>query len=290
MKSSETAIQKIGTVPIDYLVIGHITKDLINSSERLGGTATFSGLTANALGLRTGIITSSSGDIDLSSLEELWINNIISEHTTTFRNISDGISRNQFLYKIASPLTKSDVPEMPSPPKILHLGPVADEVDPNILSCFPQSMKCLTPQGWFRKRDEENRVIMKPWAAYEQVLSLSDAAVISLDDLNKDEVSIAKMAASIPVLAVTENYKGARVYWQNDVRFFSAPEVEYVDDTGAGDIFSAAFFYRYFFTKDPWEAARFAVSIASWSVERMYLESIPTMLEITKAKTEVVGY
>lgn len=290
MNSIKNSIQKNKIIPVEYLVIGHITKDLVGSSERLGGTVTFSGLTAHALGLKAGIITSSSGDMDISSLKGLCLKNKTSEQTTTFRNISDGTSRNQYLYKVASPLNNLDIPDMDPPPKIVHLGPVANEVDPSILSRFQNSLKCLTLQGWFRVRDENNLVHLKPWPDCERVLSKSDVAVISLDDVSRDEETIAKMAASIPVFAVTENYKGARVYWHNDVRFFSAPEVKYVDDTGAGDIFSAAFFYRYNFTKDPWEAGRFAVLIASWSVERFYMKSIPSQVEIEKARTELVGY
>jgi hypothetical protein len=44
--------------PIDYLVIGHLTQDIIPDGFRLGGTAAYSALTARALGLRVGIVTS----------------------------------------------------------------------------------------------------------------------------------------------------------------------------------------------------------------------------------------
>jgi len=154
---------------------------------------------------------------------------------------------------------------------------------------FPDSLKCLTPQGYFRQKDAENRIVHQPWRDYEQYLEQADVAVISQEDVQKDEAYISSMARSIPVFVVTENYKGARVYWHNDARFISAPEVKYVDDTGAGDIFAAAFFYRYFFTKDPWEAGRFAVLLASWSVQRDYLDSIPTLTEIEMAKLELLG-
>jgi sugar/nucleoside kinase (ribokinase family) len=97
------------------------------------------------------------------------------------------------------------------------------------------------------------------------------------------------MASLIPVFVVTENYRGARIYWHSDVRFIKAPEVKYVDDTGAGDIFATAFFYRYFFTKDPWEAGRFAVKLASSSVTRHHLDSIPDAEEIKQAKIQLIG-
>ena len=44
--------------PVDYLVIGHAAHDLTPSGARLGGTVAFSALTARALGLRVGIVTS----------------------------------------------------------------------------------------------------------------------------------------------------------------------------------------------------------------------------------------
>ena len=274
--------------PLDYLVIGHLTADLTADGTRLGGTAAFSGLTAHALGLKTGIITSCSEDLEISPINPLWSKVKISEHDTTFKNISDGINRKQYLYHIAERISLEDFSSLSQSPKILHLGPVANEVDPEILNLFPGSLKCLTPQGWFRKRNQDNQVELHTWDEWEKYLPKADSAVISIDDVQRNEDLISKMALSIPSFAVTENYLGARVYWNNDARFFRAPEVKYADDTGAGDIFAAAFFYRYFMTKDPWEAGRFAVLLASWSVTRSHLESIPTTEEIAEAKYELL--
>jgi sugar/nucleoside kinase (ribokinase family) len=276
--------------PLDYLVMGHITADLTDDETHLGGTVAFSCLTGHALGRRTGIITSCSKNFDTNLLKDLWIWKIDSIQPTTFRNISDGVNRKQYLYHIAEPITKEDLPNFNHPPAILHLGPVANEVDPGILEAFPTSLKCLTPQGWFRKRNQDNRVELHPWDEWEKYLPKADATVISIDDVQKDEELISKMAGVTPVFAVTENYLGARVYWNNDARFFSAPEVKYLDDTGAGDIFAAAFFYRYYTTKDPWEAGRFAVLLASWSVTKQHLQSIPTSHEIKKAKIELMAH
>ncbi len=264
------------TKSLDYLVIGHVTTDLTEEGPKLGGTVTFSGLTALALGLRTGIITAFNPETDVSALKNIWLRNKVSPETTTFKNISDGVKRTQFLYHKAEPLLPADIPSFDPEPAILHLGPIADEVSPDILSQFPDSLKCLTPQGWFRSVNNEDHVILRDWKAAEDVLAQSDAAVISLEDVQYDEGSISKMAAVTPVFVVTENFKGARVYWHNDARFIKAPKVKLVDDTGAGDIFATAFFYRYWKTKDPWEAGRFAVLIASWSVACQRLASIPT--------------
>jgi len=283
---NQKALKKIS--PPEYLVIGHVTADLVDSSVFLGGTATFSALTSHALGMRPGIVTASAQDLDLSPLNQFWLSNNLSNHTTTFKNLSNGVERLQYLYHTANPISCEHLPSFSTPPKIVHLGPVANEVDPNIIDQFPNSLKCLTPQGWFRTVDGNHYVHFQSWNGAETTLSKADIAIISEEDVQYDEEYIAKLASAIPILVVTENYKGARVYWHNDARFIKAPEVKCVNDTGAGDIFATAFFYRYCSTKDPWEAGRFATLLASWSVTRKYLESIPLPEEISWAKMELL--
>lgn len=276
--------------PINYLVIGHVTADITKNGIRLGGTVTFSGLTAQVLGFNVGVITSYSPELDVSPINPLWVFNKSSQQSTTFENISDGVSRTQYLYHVAERLTKDDIPSFQVDPDIVHLGPVANEVDIDILSLFPNSLKCLTPQGWMRKINDKKLVQHTKWENYINALHQADVAVISLDDVQMNEALISSMSQEIPVFVVTENKKGARVYWNNDARYINAPEVKFADDNGAGDIFAAAFFYRYLHTKDPWEAGRFAVLLASWSVTRKQLDSIPTQDEIVKAKTHLLGH
>jgi sugar/nucleoside kinase (ribokinase family) len=278
------------TQTLDYLVVGHLTADMTDSGIVLGGTPAFSGLTAQALGLRTGIITSAGVDLDMASLNEIWLKRKPSEYSTTFKNISDGVRRTQYLYHTAEYLNTDDIPDHLHAPAIVHLGPVANEVAPDLLTLFPKSLKCMTPQGWFRKISYDYRVELGEWENWEEHLSTADIAVISQEDVRGDEDLIAQMVGHIPIFAVTENYKGARIYWHGDARYINAPEVKYVDDTGAGDIFATAFFYRYFTTKDPWEAGRFAVKLASWSVTRQHLNSIPTPEEIQQAKMELIEH
>jgi ribokinase len=111
--------------------------------------------------------------------------------------------------------------------------------------------------------------------------------VLSFEDVHRNEERIAEMVIASRVLAVTEGKHGVRVYWNGDVRRFRAPKVNQVDSVGAGDIFASAFFTRYHRTKDPWEAARFATQLASLSVTRMGLDSIPTLEEIKSTTVEV---
>jgi sugar/nucleoside kinase (ribokinase family) len=89
------------------------------------------------------------------------------------------------------------------------------------------------------------------------------------------------------VLAITEAAEGARLYWNGDVRRFRRTAIKEVDPTGAGDIFAAAFFTRLHSTRDPWEAARFATNLSSFSVTRTGLASIPKPEEIEESMVEV---
>ena len=64
------------------------------------------------------------------------------------------------------------------------------------------------------------------WEESEYALGLADVAVISVEDVQYDEEVISKMASEIPIFVVTENFRGARVYWHNDARFIKAPKVK----------------------------------------------------------------
>ena len=96
------------------------------------------------------------------------------------------------------------------------------------------------------------------------------------------------MAHQTRILCLTEGEAGAVLYWNGDRRRFRPIEVHEVDATGAGDIFAAAFFMRYYNTRDPWEATRFATNLAARSVTRVGLNGIPTAQEIEECLMEVL--
>jgi sugar/nucleoside kinase (ribokinase family) len=179
------------------------------------------------------------------------------------------------------------IPEPWRKAEIIHLAPVAQEVDPTIVRHFSSSLIGVSPQGWMRNWDGDGLVHGSEWPEARFVLERSGAAVISIEDVAGDESRIEEMAASCRVLAVTEGADGVRLFWNGDVRRFRAPAVSVVDPTGAGDIFASAFFIRLYTTRDPWEAARFATQIASISVTRPGLDGIPTRDEIRDCMVEV---
>lgn len=273
--------------PIDYLIIGHITCDITPNGLRLGGTASYAALTAMALGLRVGIVTSWGGEIPLDPLEGIPIANYPTERSTTFENIYTAEGRIQILHNVAPRLDFYQIPDPWRHTPIVHLGPVAQEVEPAIVRYLPTSLIGITPQGWMRGWDSEGHVYPSEWPEEGFLLSHAGATVFSVEDVLGDEARIEEMVGYGRVVVVTEAALGARVYWNGDVRRIRPPHVVEKDATGAGDIFAAAFFYRLHTTRDPWESARFANQLAAYSVTRPGLEGIPTQEEVRESMVEV---
>jgi len=274
--------------PVDYLVFGHITHDLTNNGSRLGGTAAYAALTAQILGLRVGIVTSWGADTQIPDpIKNIPIINYAGDNTTTFKNVQTKEGRFQFIHEVASNLSMNIVPDAWRNPSIVHLGPIAQEVDPTLVRNFPNSLIGVTPQGWMRKWNKQGKISPSEWPEATFVLHRAGAAVISIEDVDCDEDRIEELATYSRILAVTEAEEGARVYWNGDVRRFRAPYIPLIDDTGAGDIFAAAFFIRLYLTRDPWEAARFATLLSANSVSRHGLSGVPTIDEVEASTIEV---
>lgn len=273
--------------PVDYLVIGHVAQDISADGPRLGGTVTFAALTARALGLRVGVITSTSAETSLVALDGIPVISIPSQHSTTFENIYTEDGREQILHHHAAQIDFAHVPENWRRANIIHLAPIANEVDAILPNNISPDLLGLTPQGWLRRWDESGRVHATRWENFS-ALESAGAVVLSLEDVGGDMEQIERFAQHTRVLAVTEGAAGSVLYWNGDRRRFRAPEMTEIDSTGAGDIFAAAFFIRLFTTRDPWESARFATQLASYSVTRVGLNSIPTPQEIESCLVEVL--
>jgi len=274
--------------PVDYLVIGHVAHDLTPTGSRLGGTVAYSALTARALGLRVGVVTTSGPETSLAALNDIPVLALESPRSTTFENIYTEHGRVQYLRAQAARIDFAAVPDVWRRASIIHLGPIADEMDAILPEEFSPALLGLTPQGWMRQWDSESRVSRKEWTGADTALARANAVVISREDVNGDDELIENMAHQTRVLAVTEGAAGAVLYWNGDRRRFRAPEVKEVDATGAGDVFAAAFFIRLFSTRDPWEATRFATLLATCSITRLGLEGIATPREIEECMLEVL--
>jgi sugar/nucleoside kinase (ribokinase family) len=264
-----------------YLVIGHVTKDIYPGGYKIGGTVTFSALTAHNLGHKARILTCSGPDLDLNRLpNDLSIISYASEASTTFENIYDGGHRRQFIRARARELNCDDVPEEWASSPIVHLGPLDREIGEEIADRFPDAVLGLTPQGWMREWNEQGLVHPVAWHPSDALLERADVIVLSEEDVGGDIALVSSYAEKAQILVLTAGWKGSTVYCSGQVQTFPSPQVNELDPTGAGDIFAAAFLSAFHQTRDPWISAQFANCVAAHSVERSGSDSIPTREEI----------
>src|SRR5919202_1275270 len=138
---------------LQYIVNGHLARDVAPGGYTPGGTAFYATLTACRLGLSVGVLTSVPRDVDLAVLEGAQVRVVPAEQATTFENRYGPDGRIQFLYGRAAPLGPADVPAAWRTAPILHLGPIANEVEPSFAAVLPQALIVATPQGWLRRWD-----------------------------------------------------------------------------------------------------------------------------------------
>lgn len=249
-----------------YLILGHVTQDLTPEGLKTGGTASYSGLAAQAIGCETLVLTSAGSSFDpAQSLPGITVKLIPAEETTTFENIYTAEGRHQYIYKQASPIDAIHIPLEWRQVDIVHLGPLNQEIDLGIIHNFPTSLIGITPQGWLRKWDESGKIGYKSWLPDAAVLSKAAVVVISEEDIPPEE-SIQPYLDAVPILVRTKGAKGCEVFHGGDKYYFSAPKVKEVNLTGAGDIFATAFLIRLHQSDSFVKAAEFANYIAAWSV------------------------
>jgi hypothetical protein len=280
----------------DYVTVGHVTRDAIahptkGTLYRVGGSAFYSALQAARLGLRTLILTQGvPAEIEelLSPYrDELELQVIPAEHTTTLSTHGTGSSRAQGMLAWAGPIVEPIVVDT----AILHLAPVARET--------PVSWEGragfvgITPQGLVRgwREDDGPPVVQRdtspllgeiPLAApASEVLPRDisavaleanllperfDAAVLAEHECPHCQVLFQAARRHRAVIAVTAASRPTTVHLaeSDSVMRTPFPPVTLVrDEIGAGDVFASAFFVALAEGRAPLEAAVFANAAAS---------------------------
>lgn len=265
---------------LDYLVIGHVTRDVTPTGNLVGGTVSYSGRVAQALGCHTAVLTRCQSDYEgLHALADLTVEVVPSAHTTTFENSYGPDGRTQLIDTVADAIGPEHVPAGWTETAVVHLAPVANEVDPAIMTCFPNSLIGLTPQGWLRRWTADHRVYPRDWPEAEQYLPLADVVIVSEEDL-LDAAMLPFYRQLSRLLIMTENVRGCTVFAGDAVRQIPAPQVAQIEPTGAGDIFAAAFLARYAGNgRNPWQAAEFANLVAAQSVTQVGIDAKVNLIQ-----------
>ena len=286
-----------------YVVVGHITRDLLSTGDsRMGGTATYAAVTAARLGYRVGVLTSARPDDVprqwLASASEDTIGTdghiaiacVSSPCTTTFENVYIKGQRRQIVRNVAAPLTADDIPASWRGADILHLGPVAAEVSETSWGSIGASLLGLTPQGWMRRWGADGQVWPVGWQSAPTFAAMSGServsggpiVVLSIEDMGYDRECIRSLEHQFALVVVTTGRLGASVFWRgtrHDVPAYASREV---DLTGAGDVFATAFFIRMHEGEDPVRAACFANAAASLAIQEPGLCGIPHRQDVKR--------
>jgi len=275
----------------ELLFIGHVTCDLAtadpHSACRLGGTVSFAAVTAVQLGRQPTVLTRAAATTDLSELPAaIDLHVLPSPVTTTFANVYTDHGRIQYCYAQASPITAADIPAHLRRPQAVLLGPLVDEITPDVAALFPdESLVIAVPQGWMRQWDATGRVHAKAWDSAAAILPHLDVLVLSLEDIDYDLARLDPFIAQVPQVVLTEYRDGSTIYQRQtdgQVRQIKIPPrpARELDPTGAGDIFATAFLIRLQETGDPVHAARFANVTASFGVEHLGVSGIPSREQV----------
>ncbi|MFL5758855.1 MAG: carbohydrate kinase family protein [Thermomicrobiales bacterium] len=276
----------------EYLVIGHICADLLADGRVvLGGTALYSALAAARLGWRVGVLTrgvysKTIKGLEIPSLEpfadELSIIVQDADRPTVFVNEYSAGRRVQTLPHWAGPIDLRGLPPHWRNAKVIHLGPIAQEIDPKQTGALTPYFLGVTPQGWMRDwpRESGGKVKLNHLRLPGELLSRLDGVVVSDEEISLARDTVERVG-SRRLGVITKGEYGARVVYGGEHADLPGYKIHAVDLTGAGDVFAAAFFIRATDrSASAITATRYANAVAALSLRGIGPSGVPTAHEV----------
>jgi sugar/nucleoside kinase (ribokinase family) len=255
----------------------------------LGGTVLYGALTAARLGARAAVLTRGNlDDLDddlrrqldeIAGQVEIVIQS--SRDNTTFTNLERAGRRVQEIHAWAGEIDLSGVPPAWRSAEVIHLAPVAQEIDYRTTGRLSAHLLGCTPQGWMRRWDSQKFGLVRPVPLRlpTDLLARIDAMVVSTDeyaDAREAVESVGRRALSV----VTRGPRGAMLIDRGSYSDMAPFTRKVVDTTGAGDVFAAALFVMRGRREGTALSARYAAGAAALSVEGRGLSAIPTIEQI----------
>ncbi|WP_298815739.1 PfkB family carbohydrate kinase [Chloroflexus sp.] len=266
---------------IDFVAIGHVTRDLLSDSTTApGGTARFAALLAQRLGLRAAVLTASA---EAAPPGVAW-ETIPTTVSSTFENRYTAAGRRQWLHAVAPAIPAEAVPPRWRTAPIVLIGPVLHECAPTLAAAFPGALIGATAQGWLRTWEASLPAPIRPrrWQPDPSELARLHVLTLSNEDVDGDEELAARYARMAPIGIVTHGARGATMFLNGKPHHITAYPARESDPTGAGDVFTAAFLIRLWEVGDPFAAARFAAAAAACVVEATGDAALPNRAQIAQ--------
>ncbi len=267
-----------------FLCVGPAARDVVPGGWRWGGTVTYAALLARAWGISTAVLTAMAED-DVAPYRTLLGNEVLlhalpSMHTTSMANEYNAAGRRQRFVSKAARIEPRHVPPAWRQASIVLVGPLLGEVSTRLGSHFPtESLRAMTIQGRLRTHRKE-RMYTRRWPRAAQEFGAYDVLIFSEEDVRGDRGQAEFYAGLVPLAVMTHGGAGATVFAQGNATHHAAFGAEPVDETGAGDVFAAAFLLTYATSRDPAASCRYANAAAACSIEHVGIAGIPTRRQV----------
>ncbi len=238
----------------EYLAIGHITIDEIWERDqkreiRIGGSVTYVSFFASGLGYKVSVVTRIGKDFPKEFLDKLKDCGIdlhlqVSDCPTTRFIIKREGHEAISLASLCDPIQSED---LSLEADIIHLGPVASEIDERIVSksLSMGNIVLLDLQGILRSFNPEGRIELRR-EKLDRIVGLD--IVVHANEMEakvatgEDEPlkAVEKLSDMFWLASVTLGMRGALIASSEGLIIANPPHVKGLDDVGAGDVFTAA--------------------------------------------------
>jgi 1D-myo-inositol 3-kinase len=270
----------------DYVVVGHCALDVQPDGSFLpGGTVLYSALTAARMGMHVGILTAGDPAAVTAALApfdgSFAIHILPAAATTTFENIPTPAGRRQILHAWAGPISPDALPADWRGATVLHLGPIAAELPPDawaeaLSNDREGKWTVATPQGWLRHWGALPSPVRHDTLTLPHgLLDRLSAMIISVEERDAAEAAVRRVARH-GLGAITYGPLGVDILRDETTTRVPTFPVVVRDETGAGDVFAAAWAVGLARGERPDVAARVGCAAASLSITAPGPHGIPT--------------
>jgi 1D-myo-inositol 3-kinase len=250
------------------LVVGHVTRDIFEDRQQLGGGATYAARAASAFGCRISLVTTSPTSSLLKPLQDdthITLHRKKCQEFTTFILNHCGGRRELSLVSRAPDLTPEDIPESARKIPLAYIAPVIGECGRAIIDSLESIKIVIGAQGWLRQVNDRG-VIVPHLLPEAKILPDVHVVVFSEQDFPNAESIASRFSRSAEVVALTRGAKGVTLLSEGEKIELPAAQLrKEIDSTGAGDVFGVIFGIELHAGKDIVDAAR----IAMWAAARV---------------------
>jgi sugar/nucleoside kinase (ribokinase family) len=269
--------------PVDLLIVGGLTIDVLDGTEVVGGAARHATEAAIAAGLSVALRTVAGNE----PIIHAWIESLgdraavarqVAPTSIVFEHHGHHATRRLRLRSATDPIRLSERDRLPAA-RALLFGPVAGEVPDDAVASFRAPTRAAGLQGWLRRTDDDGWVertrLSEVGERTAAALRGLDLLLASVDELRGDEAEegirrLRDWAGPGPQLVVTAGAEGA---WVDDgheaPRKVPAGARTDRHTIGAGDAFAAVLVARFAAGLDLRAAAtRASAATSAWLATR----------------------